>query len=161
MHTLSLVLCAFMVLLFMTSLKELGNIFDRPKRHVFTSSLPTALTYASKFSSWRTASWWIAVIPFFISVLMAGVVVIFLVARYEQRSTSASIPTGEATFEIGQWAPWTTEFLAIFLVMMAKWLGWPFREAESEPTWQANENDEENVPGQGTGVESIPLTIIF
>ena len=83
MHTLSLVLCAFMVLLSLTSLKELGNLFDRPKRHIFTSSLPTALNYASKFSSKRTASWWIAVVPFLISMLMAGVVVIFLVARYE------------------------------------------------------------------------------
>ena len=84
---------------------------------------------------------------------MAGVVVIFLVARYEQRSPSASIPTGEAMFEIGQRAPWITEFLAIFLGMMAKWLGWPFRE--SEPTSQANENNEEDVQGQGTRAESI------
>ena len=64
-------------------------------------------------------------------------------------------------FEIGQWAPWITEFLAIILVMVARWLGWPFREAESEPTWQANENNEEDVQGQGTRAESIPLTIIF
>lgn len=40
MHTLSLVLCAFMVLLSLTSLKELKNFFYRPKRCVFTSSLP-------------------------------------------------------------------------------------------------------------------------
>lgn len=62
-------------------------------------------------------------------------------------------------FEISQWAPWITEFLAIFLVMMAKWLGWPFREVKSEPTWQASEHNEEDVQWQGTGVESVPLII--
>ena len=158
MHALSLVLCAFMVLLSLTSLKELENYFDRPRRCVFPSSLPNNLIYASRFSLGRTAAWWIAVIPFVIAMLMAAVVEVFLVARYEQRYSSASIPTAEAMFEIGQWAPWLTETLAIVLVMVAKWLGWPFREAEKEPAWQAIEQNEEDAQGQKAGgVVSAPL----
>lgn len=62
-------------------------------------------------------------------------------------------------FEIGQWAPWLTEILAIVLVMTAKWLGWPFKEAENEPSRQPIEQNEEGAQEQKAGgVESYPLT---
>ncbi|KAE9368352.1 hypothetical protein N431DRAFT_512418 [Stipitochalara longipes BDJ] len=152
MHVGSVLLC---FAIFILSFFKLGDLEDQ-LRESFRSSAQN-----------KRIIRYIIILPFLFPLLLAVILTLYVIIKFELNAWNAALPESEAYTEIGPWGPYVVGIVVFTATLTARIRGWNFDTKDTDsgnrsfgwllPGKQSNDESEE---GQSDQAPLIPLEVL-
>jgi hypothetical protein len=74
----------------------------------------------------------IVIFPFIFPLVLAVLLTLYTVVKFEINAWHAALPENEAYTEIGQWSPYVVAFIVFFATLTARIKGWDFDSKDTD-----------------------------